>query len=263
MTRCRRSSRCLPIPRRPTAPTTLSRHRHRQAISAIPCRDPIRKRGVRFGTCSDPRFQSPDIAPGFSFCMLRHPISVPTPICISLPGAFHVFVRLRSLRHWRRFGRRARRARRRVARQEGRRSPRNIATAAPASSAAACRRSSSSMPRSISEHFEDAAGFGWTVGESTFDWKKLIAAKDKEIARLEGLYRKGLDNAKARDLRYARRTGRCPYDPAAEDRQDRDRRDASSSPSAARRTRMRRCPATSSASPRTRPSIWRSCRNRS
>jgi glutathione reductase (NADPH) len=47
------------------------------------------------------------------------------------------------------------------------------------------------------EHFEDAAGFGWTVGESKFDWKKLIEAKDKEIARLEGLYRKGLDNAKA------------------------------------------------------------------
>ncbi|KAA0697608.1 glutathione-disulfide reductase [Neorhizobium sp. P12A] len=47
------------------------------------------------------------------------------------------------------------------------------------------------------EHFEDAAGYGWTVGESKFDWKKLIEAKDKEIARLEGLYRKGLDNAKA------------------------------------------------------------------
>lgn len=47
------------------------------------------------------------------------------------------------------------------------------------------------------EHFEDAAGFGWTVGESSFDWKKLIAAKDLEIARLEGLYRKGLENAGA------------------------------------------------------------------
>ncbi|UJW74014.1 glutathione-disulfide reductase [Rhizobium sp. SL42] len=47
------------------------------------------------------------------------------------------------------------------------------------------------------EHFEDAAGFGWTVGKSTFDWTKLIAAKDVEIARLEGLYRKGLDNAGA------------------------------------------------------------------
>lgn len=50
------------------------------------------------------------------------------------------------------------------------------------------------------EHFEDAAGFGWTVGESSFDWKALVAAKDKEITRLEGLYRKGLDNAKAEQI---------------------------------------------------------------
>ncbi|WP_027486536.1 glutathione-disulfide reductase [Allorhizobium undicola] len=47
------------------------------------------------------------------------------------------------------------------------------------------------------EHFEDAAGFGWTVGETRFDWQKLMAAKDQEIARLEGLYRKGLENAGA------------------------------------------------------------------
>lgn len=47
------------------------------------------------------------------------------------------------------------------------------------------------------EHFEDAAGYGWTVGKSSFDWKKLIANKDAEIARLEGLYRKGLDTAGA------------------------------------------------------------------
>ena len=47
------------------------------------------------------------------------------------------------------------------------------------------------------EHFEDAAGFGWDVGASTFDWAKLIEAKDKEIARLEGLYRRGLENNKA------------------------------------------------------------------
>lgn len=47
------------------------------------------------------------------------------------------------------------------------------------------------------EHFEDAAGFGWDVGKSTFDWAKLIEAKDKEIARLEGLYRRGLENNKA------------------------------------------------------------------
>jgi len=47
------------------------------------------------------------------------------------------------------------------------------------------------------EHFEDAAGFGWSVGESTFSWPKLIEAKDKEIGRLEGLYRKGLENNSA------------------------------------------------------------------
>ena len=47
------------------------------------------------------------------------------------------------------------------------------------------------------EHFEDAAGFGWQVGETRFDWKALVAAKEKEITRLEGLYRKGLENAGA------------------------------------------------------------------
>ncbi|MEN0000992.1 MAG: glutathione-disulfide reductase, partial [Pseudomonadota bacterium] len=43
-----------------------------------------------------------------------------------------------------------------------------------------------------SEHFEDAAGYGWSVGETSFDWPTLIANKDREIDRLEGLYRKGL-----------------------------------------------------------------------
>jgi glutathione reductase (NADPH) len=36
--------------------------------------------------------------------------------------------------------------------------------------------------------FEDAAGFGWTVAQSSFDWPTLIANKDKEIARLEAAY---------------------------------------------------------------------------
>jgi glutathione reductase (NADPH) len=45
----------------------------------------------------------------------------------------------------------------------------------------------------FSEEFEDAEGFGWTVGERGFSWQKLIAAKDKEITRLEGLYRKNLE----------------------------------------------------------------------
>ncbi|WP_377289052.1 glutathione-disulfide reductase [Rhizobium sp. SG2393] len=47
------------------------------------------------------------------------------------------------------------------------------------------------------EHFEDAEGFGWSVGERSFSWERLVAAKEKEITRLEGLYRKGLENAGA------------------------------------------------------------------
>jgi glutathione reductase (NADPH) len=43
--------------------------------------------------------------------------------------------------------------------------------------------------------FEDAAGFGWTVPHPTFDWKTLIANKDKEIARLEAAYGALLDRA--------------------------------------------------------------------
>lgn len=49
----------------------------------------------------------------------------------------------------------------------------------------------------FSETFEDAAGFGWSVGETSFDWARLIAAKDAEITRLEGLYAKNLGGAGA------------------------------------------------------------------
>ena len=38
--------------------------------------------------------------------------------------------------------------------------------------------------------FEDAAGYGWTIGSARFDWPTLIKNKDKEIARLEAAYRK-------------------------------------------------------------------------
>jgi len=49
----------------------------------------------------------------------------------------------------------------------------------------------------FSEHFEDSHGYGWSVGETSFDWPTLIANKDREIDRLEGLYRRGLENAGA------------------------------------------------------------------
>lgn len=44
---------------------------------------------------------------------------------------------------------------------------------------------------------DDAAGFGWTIEKGPHDWAKLIAAKDKEIARLNAIYRRLLDNARA------------------------------------------------------------------
>ncbi len=49
----------------------------------------------------------------------------------------------------------------------------------------------------FSGEFEDAAGFGWQIDGLKFDWQTLIANKDKEIGRLEGLYKKTLNNADA------------------------------------------------------------------
>jgi glutathione reductase (NADPH) len=43
--------------------------------------------------------------------------------------------------------------------------------------------------------FEDAAGYGWNVGESTLDWKRLIENKNHEIERLNGIYRTILGNS--------------------------------------------------------------------
>src|SRR3984893_358817 len=43
--------------------------------------------------------------------------------------------------------------------------------------------------------FEDAAGYGWTVPQWSFDWPTLIANKDKEIARLEAAYTMTLEKA--------------------------------------------------------------------
>ena len=43
--------------------------------------------------------------------------------------------------------------------------------------------------------FEDAAGYGWRVDKAQFDWATLCANKDREITRLEGLYRRNLERA--------------------------------------------------------------------
>ena len=45
------------------------------------------------------------------------------------------------------------------------------------------------------DDFEDSAGFGWQRAAPSFDWPTLVANKDKEIARLNGIYERLLVGA--------------------------------------------------------------------
>src|SRR5207247_11451848 len=47
----------------------------------------------------------------------------------------------------------------------------------------------------FADEFEDALGYGWTLEQPVFDWQKLIANKDREIARLELAYMTTLERA--------------------------------------------------------------------
>src|SRR5438067_1591593 len=47
----------------------------------------------------------------------------------------------------------------------------------------------------FADEFENAAGYGWTLGKPAFDWPSLIANKDREIARLELAYSTTLERA--------------------------------------------------------------------
>jgi glutathione reductase (NADPH) len=47
----------------------------------------------------------------------------------------------------------------------------------------------------FADEFQDAAGYGWSLGEPVFDWPSLIANKDREIARLELAYTTTLERA--------------------------------------------------------------------
>jgi len=48
----------------------------------------------------------------------------------------------------------------------------------------------------FSENFLDAPGYGWTIpGTPSFDWPSFIANKDREIARLEGIYIRNVKSA--------------------------------------------------------------------
>jgi glutathione reductase (NADPH) len=50
----------------------------------------------------------------------------------------------------------------------------------------------------VHQEIEDAAGFGWSIGSVSFDWPKLVANKDREIARLEGIYAVNVEKAGAK-----------------------------------------------------------------
>jgi glutathione reductase (NADPH) len=48
---------------------------------------------------------------------------------------------------------------------------------------------------SYARHMRDAPGFGWSIGATSFDWSTLRDAKDREIVRLNGVYRGLLEGA--------------------------------------------------------------------
>ena len=50
----------------------------------------------------------------------------------------------------------------------------------------------------IRHDVEDAAGFGWTIPPISFDWPTLVTNKDREIARLEGIYAANVEKSGAR-----------------------------------------------------------------
>ena len=87
----------------------------------------------------------------------------------------------------------------------------------------------------VKHEIEDAAGFGWTIPNVSFDWPTLVANKDKEIARLEGIYAANVEKSWRAHCEDPRGAGRRPH-AAADDRRkghreihpDRDRRRAQS-----------------------------------
>ncbi|HEY5923961.1 MAG TPA: FAD-dependent oxidoreductase [Kofleriaceae bacterium] len=53
----------------------------------------------------------------------------------------------------------------------------------------------------VSRSLDDARGQGWTIPDASFDWPTLIAAKDRELARLEQAYAQRLERAGVQLLR--------------------------------------------------------------
>lgn len=44
----------------------------------------------------------------------------------------------------------------------------------------------------FAQEFDEAAGYGWTLGERHFNWAALKSRRDAEVTRLEGIYRNNL-----------------------------------------------------------------------
>ena len=112
------------------------------------------------------------------------------------------------------------------------------------------------------DEFEDAAGFGWSVEEPTFDWPTLVANKDAEITRLEGLYRTRPRARRRDDPAGPRRAHRPAHGRSCSRAAARSRRAISWwRPAGARQCPTFRAPATPS--PPTRRSTSTACRSRS
>ena len=50
-------------------------------------------------------------------------------------------------------------------------------------------------------YFEESQGYGWSVGETNFDWKTMITAVNNEVDRLNGIYNRMLDNSQVKIYR--------------------------------------------------------------
>ncbi|MGA8260771.1 MAG: glutathione-disulfide reductase [Arenicellales bacterium] len=53
----------------------------------------------------------------------------------------------------------------------------------------------------VAETLRDAAGYGFTVDDARFDWPAIRRARDAYVARLNGIYQKGLDTSGVQTLK--------------------------------------------------------------